>query len=114
MNQDPEEHKHLVRARGGTRASRRKRIARELDLSTVGMVFPVALLLGYFGGGLIGGWVGASRGGSWIGLGLGLLSGFYNLFKVALMLQRRERRASEGGSTEDGDTPTPTATRARD
>lgn len=76
------------------RAAKRKAFVRDVDLSTTGMVFPIAMLIGYFGGGVIGGWFGNEQMGSWIGLGLGLVSGFYNLFKIAMVLQRREEQAS--------------------
>ena len=98
------------RAKRKERAGRRKKLVRDLDLSTIGMVFPVALLVGYFGGGLLGEWLGAEQLGSWIGLGLGLLAGFYNLFKVAMVLQRRENAAmaevSASDNAEDGSSST--------
>ncbi len=102
---EPDELSRLseVRDKRAKRAGRRKKLARDLDLSTIGMVFPIALLLGYFGGGLVGGWLGAEQLGSWIGLLLGLLSGFYNLFKVALLLQRREQAAMTDLATSAGD-----------
>jgi hypothetical protein len=70
------------------------------DLSTVGLVFPVAVVIGYFGGKTVGGWLGAEQGGALAGVLLGVVSGFYNLVKVALRLQRQDREeqgASNGG-----------------
>ncbi len=77
------------------RAEGRREAVRLLDLSTIGLVFPVALLMGYFGGGAAGGWLGRPDLGSWLGLGLGFLAGFYNVFKVVGQLERRERRRDE-------------------
>ena len=87
------------------RAAKRKAFVRDVDLSTTGMVFPIAILIGYFGGGLVGGWFGREQLGSWIGLGLGLASGFYNLFKVALLLQRREQARSNASEQPDQEDP---------
>lgn len=66
-----------------------------LDFSTIGMVFPISLLIGYFGGMKIGGWFDSASLGSWIGLGLGFLAGFYNLWKMILLIERRESAESE-------------------
>ena len=59
---------------------------RILDLSAVGIAFPVALLLGYFAGRTVGGWFGAERMGALIGTLLGIVSGFYNFFKMIVRL----------------------------
>jgi hypothetical protein len=69
-------------------AADKQRIARFriLDLSAVGLAFPVALLLGYFGGRTIGGWLGNAQLGSLIGALLGIAGGFYNLFKMVSRL----------------------------
>jgi hypothetical protein len=82
-----------------SRRLRRREWARGVDLSTVGLVFPIAILLGIFGGRAIGSWLGARELGTWIGGGFGIAAGFYNLIKVALFLQREERRAKH--PTED-------------
>ena len=73
-----------------------------LDFSTVGMVFPVALLIGYFGGMKIGSWLGSADLGSWIGLGIGFLSGFYNLWKMIRLLERRDAAEREEMREFDG------------
>lgn len=80
-------------------------MASDLDLSTVGLVFPVAAVLGYFVGGWIGSWFDAVRTGQLVGLLLGIASGFYNLLKVVYQLNRREeRRLREGtGTTSEDD-----------
>jgi uncharacterized membrane protein len=63
------------------------------DLSTVGLVFPVAVVLGYFAGRTVGGWLGSEEGGALTGVLVGVVSGFYNLLKVGLRLQREDRAA---------------------
>jgi hypothetical protein len=69
-------------------AADKQRIARFriLDLSAVGLAFPIALLIGYFGGRTIGGWLGNAQLGSLIGALLGIAGGFYNLFKMVSRL----------------------------
>ena len=66
----------------------KQRIARFriLDLSAVGLAFPVALLIGYFAGRTIGGWLGNAQVGSLVGALLGIAGGFYNLFKMVSRL----------------------------
>ena len=59
---------------------------RVLDLSAVGLAFPISLLLGYFGGRLIGGWAGNPQLGGLIGALVGIVGGFYNLFKMVSRL----------------------------
>ena len=70
------------------------------DLSTVGLVFPVAVVVGYFGGRAIGQWFGAPDGGALAGVLVGVVSGFYNLWKVAARLRREDAR--EAGERETG------------
>ncbi len=53
-----------------------------MNLSVIGMVFPVALLMGYFAGRYVGGLLGNASLGSMIGAFLGITSGFYNIFKM--------------------------------
>ena len=53
-----------------------------MNLSVVGMVFPVSLLIGYFGGRWVGSWFEATRSGGLVGSLLGLAAGFYNVFKM--------------------------------
>lgn len=48
----------------------------------VGMVFPVAVVLGFLAGRFIGGWLGQATLGAVIGLLFGALAGFYNLFQT--------------------------------
>ena len=79
-------------------AADQQRVARfrVLDLSAVGLAFPVALLLGYFGGRLIGGWLGNPQLGGLIGALVGIVGGFYNLFKMVSRLA--PRGAAAGGA----------------
>ena len=79
-------------------ADDKQRVARFriLDLSAVGLAFPVALLLGYFAGRLIGGWLGNPQLGAMIGALVGIAGGFYNLFK---MVSRLAPRGATGGAT---------------
>jgi hypothetical protein len=60
-----------------------------LDLSAVGLAFPIALLLGYFAGRAIGGWLGSAQLGGMIGALVGIVGGFYNLFKMVSRLAPR-------------------------
>ncbi len=76
---------------------RTKQGMKALDLSSIGLVFPVAMFLGYWVGGVVGGWIGFQRPGQLIGGFLGIVSGFYNVYKVVLRLnaeaEAQERRA---------------------
>lgn len=72
---------------------RRERI-RLLDLTAVGLAFPLALLIGYFGGRVVGSWLGSESVGAMIGTGLGIGGGFYNLYK---MVARMSPSRSSGG-----------------
>ena len=65
---------------------RRREMARAADLSTIGLVFPTAMIIGYFLGRFFGGLFDAVETGGLIGGGVGLVSGFYNVYKVALKL----------------------------
>jgi len=53
------------------------------ELTSLGMVFPIAIVLGYFLGRWIGGLVGHPKPGQWIGLALGIATGFLDSYKVA-------------------------------
>ena len=53
-----------------------------MNLSVLGMVFPVSLVLGYFAGRWIGSFFDAVRVGGMIGAVFGILGGFYNMFKM--------------------------------
>jgi hypothetical protein len=90
----------------GPREERRKERLRVLDLSAVGLAFPIAMLLGYFAGRKVGGWLGSAQVGSMIGLGLGIAGGFYNLYKmVSRLAPRGGGRARGQGSKPRDDAP---------
>jgi hypothetical protein len=71
---------------------------RVLDLSAVGLAFPISLLLGYFGGRLVGGWMGNPQLGGLIGALLGIAGGFYNLFKMVSRLAPKTAAAGAGST----------------
>jgi hypothetical protein len=54
------------------------------DLMSLGFVFPIAIVLGFFLGRWIGGLIGHPEGGQWIGLLWGIATGFWELYKVTL------------------------------
>jgi hypothetical protein len=81
--------------------TRRREAARMADLSTVGLVFPVAVVIGFFGGRTIGRWLGAEEAGALTGVLVGVVSGFYNLWKVGMRL-RREDEAQTAAAPDDG------------
>ena len=62
------------------------------EYAVVGIVFPVALGLGFF----LGRWVGSLLGGPMIGAAVGILlgtaAGFYNLWETLQRVARREER----------------------
>lgn len=61
------------------------------DLMSLGLVFPIAIVLGFFGGRWIGGWFGYPGPGQWIGLAYGIATGFWELYKVSRKLDRMDR-----------------------
>ena len=76
-----------------------RRLIGRLALSTIGLVFPTAMVIGYFVGRFFGGLLGAAETGGWIGGALGLVSGFYNVYKVAMKLGNEDEAAT--GESED-------------
>ena len=58
------------------------------ELMSIGMVFPIAIVLGFFLGRWIGGLWGHSKPGQWIGMILGIATGFWELYKVTLRLDQ--------------------------
>jgi uncharacterized membrane protein len=79
------------------RAERTRQRLRLVDLSSIGLVFPVAMILGYLAGGIVGSWFGMKETGQMVGGFLGIVSGFYNVYKVVLRLNAEEaaREAAE-------------------
>jgi hypothetical protein len=61
------------------------------DLASIGMVFPIAIVLGYFIGQWAGGKFGHPGAGRLIGLALGVMAGFWELFKVSKRLEKYDK-----------------------
>jgi len=61
------------------------------DLLSMGMVFPIAIVLGLFIGRWIGGRFGHAQAGQWIGILWGVATGFWELFKVNAKLNRLDQ-----------------------
>ena len=68
------------------------------DLMALGMVFPIAIVLGYFLGRWLGGLLGHPKIGMGVGLVWGAATGFWELYKVTVRLNRMD-----GGGKGDGD-----------
>lgn len=69
------------------------------DLMGMGMVFPIAIALGFFIGRWAGGKLGHPRIGMGVGLVWGVATGFWELYKTTVRLDRydeAERREREG------------------
>lgn len=66
------------------------------EYSQVGLVFPLALVVGFFLGRWLGDWLGGPMVGAAVGVLLGTVAGFYNLFKTLRRIEQREAgRAGE-------------------
>ena len=63
------------------------------DLMSLGMVFPIAIFLGLFGGRWIGAKLGHQDAGQWIGLGFGMGAAFWELYKTTKKLDRFDEEA---------------------
>jgi hypothetical protein len=70
------------------------------DLMALGMVFPIAIGLGFFLGRWVGGLLGHPKVGMAVGLVWGVATGFWELYKVTVRLNRMD-----GGGKDDGDDP---------
>jgi hypothetical protein len=70
------------------------------DLMAMGLVFPIAIVLGFFIGRWAGGLVGHREGGQWIGLLWGIAAGFWELYKVTVRMNALDPPAQ-------GDPPKP-------
>jgi F0F1-type ATP synthase assembly protein I len=64
------------------------------QLSTVGLSFVMALVLGFGGGYLIDGWLGTRPWCSFIGFFLGLAAGILNVYRVMQLVNREEAARS--------------------
>ncbi len=73
------------------------------EYMVIGVVFPVALVGGFFLGWWIGGFFGSETVGAFAGLGLGTVAAFYNLFETLKRIQRREAAAAAEVARSDAD-----------
>jgi hypothetical protein len=71
------------------------------DLMSLGLVFPIAIALGFFGGRWIGGWFGHAQVGQWIGLTYGIATGFWELYKVTQKLDRMDQQNQDKQDPKD-------------
>ncbi len=70
------------------------------DLISMGMIFPIAICLGYFIGRYVGGYFGHAYGGGLWGLAWGIATGFYELYK---MTQRLSKTGTPAKGKDDND-----------
>jgi len=79
------------------------------DLMAMGMVFPIAITLGFFIGRWAGGLLGHPRAGMAVGLVWGVGAGFWELYKTTVRLDRMDRKdAQDPKDAKDGkDGPDP-------
>jgi hypothetical protein len=91
------------------RSERRARRSRNVDLSSIGLAFPIATMLGYWLGSAIGGWFDVEKAGGLVGMGFGIVAGFYNVYKVVVRLNKQQdeddrlaREEVAGGSDSEG------------
>lgn len=68
------------------------------DLMSLGLVFPIAIVLGFFLGRWIGGLVGHPEVGQWIGLIWGVAAGFWELYKVTLRANALDETKDKPGN----------------
>lgn len=66
------------------------------DLLSVGMVFPIAIVVGIFAGRWVGGWFGHKELGQWIGLAWGVAAAFWELYKMSQKLDRYDAETLKG------------------
>lgn len=62
------------------------------DLLSLGMVFPLSIVLGYYAGGWLGGKLGYPEAGRLVGLGFGIAAAFWELYKVTKKLERADSK----------------------
>ena len=73
------------------------------DLLAMGMVFPIAIVLGFFLGRWVGRFFGHEQLGQWIGLIWGIATGFWELFKVNTKLSRLDKTLEKPDKDKDKD-----------
>lgn len=62
------------------------------DLISLGMVFPLCIVLGYYGGGWLGAKLGFPEAGKLVGLAWGIAAAFWELYKVTKKLERADSK----------------------
>lgn len=72
------------------------------DLMSLGMVFPSAIVLGFFIGRWIGGYFGHPAAGQWVGLVWGIATGFWELYKVTTRMNRMDAAKKAGEKSQEG------------
>lgn len=60
------------------------------DLMSLGMVFPIAIALGFYIGRWLGGLLGHPKIGMAVGLVWGIATGFWELYKVTVRLEQQD------------------------
>lgn len=70
------------------------------ELMGLGLLFPIAIVLGFFLGRWIGGYFGHPEAGQWIGLVWGVATAFWELFKVTMHLDRMDKEQLPGQDKE--------------
>lgn len=73
------------------------------DLISMGMVFPIAIVLGFFLGQWVGGKFGHPGPGRLIGLALGVLSGFWELYKLSKRLEKFDSSSNFNNNINHGE-----------
>lgn len=71
---------------------------RLLDVAVIGLVFPVASVLGFLGGQAVGGWFDAPKTGAMIGFLFGVAAGFYNAYQTIRRVSADEEEDGFGSS----------------
>jgi hypothetical protein len=62
------------------------------DLMSLGLAFPLCIVLGFFLGRWIGGWFAHPITGQWVGLIFGIVAAFRELYKVHLRLAKQDAK----------------------
>ncbi|HXC17244.1 MAG TPA: AtpZ/AtpI family protein [Holophagaceae bacterium] len=71
------------------------------DLLAVGMIFPIAIVVGLFAGRWIGGKFGHQDLGQWLGLAWGVAAGFWELYKTSQKLDRFDAAEAKDARDEE-------------
>lgn len=71
---------------------------RLLDVAVIGLVFPVASVLGFLAGQAVGEWFDTPKTGAMIGFLFGVAAGFYNAYQTIRRVSADEEEDGFGGS----------------